>query len=204
MEKFTTLTAVAAPLRLANIDTDMLAPGESMKTVSKTGLAPYLFGDMRYHPDGSEDPDFVLNKPAYRKAQILVAGPNFGCGSSREHAVWCLRDFGIRCVVAPSFADIFFLNCLRNGILLVTLPKDQVELLLTDAEKGANATLTVDLLEQRIARPNGETLDFAVDPFRKHYLTNGLDDTQVVDRMARSIGAFEERQRAARPWMWGG
>lgn len=202
MEKFTTLTAVAAPLPIVNIDTDMIAPGESMKTVSKTGLAPYLFSDMRYHPDGSENPDFVLNRPAYRRAQILIAGANFGCGSAREHAVWCLKNFGIRCVIAPSFADIFFLNSLRNGLLLVTLLKAQVELLLVDAEKGADATLTVDLLNQRITRPNGEFVPFAVDPFRKHYLSNGLDDTVVVDRMARAIGDFEKRQQTERPWLW--
>ena len=144
----------------------------------------------------------MLNRPAHRKAQILIAGANFGCGSAREHAVWCLKNFGIRCIIAPSFADIFFLNSLRNGLLLVTLANEKVELLLADAEKNDNATLIVDLLNQSITRPNGELVPFAIDPFRKHYLSNGLDDTAVVDHMASAIDDFEKRQRTEHPWLW--
>lgn len=204
MDGFTTLTGVAAPLPIINIDTDMLAPGESMKTVSKTGLARYLFADMRYRPDGSEDPKFVLNKPAYREATILVAGDNFGCGSSREHAVWCLKDFGIRCVIAPSFADIFSLNAIRNGLLLISFSKDVVDLLVDDASKGANATFTIDLPSQQVTRPNGETLAFEVDPFRKSYLMNGMTDAALVAGLTEVVGTFEADQRRRQPWLWTG
>lgn len=202
MESFTTLTGVAAPLPIANVDTDMIAPGDAMKTVTKDGLAPHLFARFRYRADGSEDPDFVLNRPAYRNARILIARDNFGCGSSREHAVWALRDFGIRCIIAPSFADIFFLNAFRNGLLLISLDADSVERLLLDAGRGANATFTVDLEKQVIVRPDGETQGFDIDPFRRDFLLAGRTDSERIAETRAMISRFEESQRSRRPWLW--
>lgn len=203
MEKFTTLTGVAAPLAMINVDTDMIIPKQYLKTIKRTGLGKHLFDEMRYDAEGRELPDFVLNRAAYRKARILVTGENFGCGSSREHAPWALLDFGIRCVIAPSFADIFYNNCFKNGILPITLPKDEVTKLLDDAERGANAAVTVDLEKQEITGPDGGRIGFEIDPFRKHCLLNGLDDIALTLRKAAAIDGFEARQRAARPWLWG-
>ncbi|GMG82965.1 3-isopropylmalate dehydratase small subunit [Paralimibaculum aggregatum] len=203
MEKFTTLTGVAAPLPLINIDTDMIIPKQFLKTIQRTGLGKNLFDEMRYLDDGSENPDFVLNKPAYREAQILVAGDNFGCGSSREHAPWALLDFGIRVVIAPSFADIFFNNCFKNGILPIALPQEQVDKLMDDAERGSNAVLTVDLERQVINGPDGGEIAFEIDPFRKHCLLNGLDDIGLSLEKEDAITAFEARQAAQEPWQAG-
>ncbi len=200
MEKFTSLTGVAAPLPLINVDTDMIIPKQFLKTIKRTGLGANLFDEMRFKQDGSEIEDFVLNKPAYREAKILVAGDNFGCGSSREHAPWALMDFGIRCVVAPSFADIFFNNCFKNGVLPIVLPEEEVDKLMDDAERGANAILTVDLESQTITGPDGGSISFDVDPFRKHCLLNGLDDIGLTMQKADSIDAFEAKQAAAQPW----
>ena len=199
MDKFTVLTGVAAPLRIVNIDTDMIIPKQYLTTIKRTGLGKGLFAEMRYREDGSENPDFVLNKPAYRKAQILVAGDNFGCGSSREHAPWALLDFGIRCVISTSFADIFYNNCFKNGILPVTVSPENLEKLFDDAERGANATLTVDLDSQEIRGPDGGTLRFDIDPFRKHCLLNGLDDIGLTLEKAPAIAAYEQKL-AERPW----
>jgi len=201
MQPFTTLTGVAAPMALINVDTDMIIPKQFLKTIQRSGLGKNLFDEMRYTQDGQEIPDFVLNKPAYRAAQIIVAGDNFGCGSSREHAPWALLDFGIRCVIAPSFADIFYNNCFKNGILPIVLPQDQVDLLMDDAENGANATLTVDLESQTITRPDGSTIAFEVDAFRKHCLINGLDDIGLTLEKAAAIESFETRATQARPWV---
>ena len=176
MEKFDKLTGIAAPLPMMNVDTDMIIPKQFLKTIARTGLGKNLFDEMRFDQDGNEISDFVLNKPAYRNARILVSGENFGCGSSREHAPWALLDFGIRVVIAPSFADIFYNNCFKNGILPIVLPQEQVDMLMDDAARGANATVTVDLENQTISGPDGGTIGFAVDPFRKHCLLNGLDD----------------------------
>ncbi|HXV23790.1 MAG TPA: 3-isopropylmalate dehydratase small subunit [Alphaproteobacteria bacterium] len=202
MEKFTTLTGVAAPLPMINVDTDMIIPKQFLKTIKRTGLGKNLFQDMRYDAGGREIPDFVLNRPAYRKASILVTGENFGCGSSREHAPWALLDFGIRCVIAPSFADIFYNNCFKNGILPIALPKDQVAKLLDDAERGANAVVTIDLEKQEITGPDGGLIHFDIDPFRKHCLLNGLDDIGLTLQKVESIGHYEAGQRAAQPWLW--
>ncbi|HZH26633.1 MAG TPA: 3-isopropylmalate dehydratase small subunit [Azospirillaceae bacterium] len=201
MEKFTQLTAVAAPLPMINVDTDMIIPKQHLKTIKRTGLGRVLFDEMRYTQDGQENPDFVLNKPAYRNARILVAGDNFGCGSSREHAPWALLDFGIRCVIAPSFADIFFNNCFKNGILPIVLPQAQVDQLMADAANGANATFTVDLERQEITRPDGGKVAFDVDPFRKHCLLNGLDDIGLTLQHAGEIDTYEHRQSLAQPWL---
>jgi len=201
MEPFTTLTGVAAPLPMINVDTDMIIPKQYLKTIKRTGLGKHLFDEMRYSTDGGEIGDFVLNRPAYRQATILVSGENFGCGSSREHAPWALLDFGIRCVIAPSFADIFYNNCFKNGILPIKLPKEQVDLLLDDAERGANATVTVDLEKQEIRGPDGGVIRFDLDPFRKHCLLNGLDDIGLTLRKAASIDAFEAARRADRSWL---
>jgi 3-isopropylmalate/(R)-2-methylmalate dehydratase small subunit len=201
MEKFTTLTGVAAPLNMINIDTDAIIPKQYLKTIARTGLGKALFSEMRYKDDGSENPDFVLNKPAWRKAQILVAGENFGCGSSREHAPWALLDFGIRCIVAPSFADIFYNNCFKNGILPIKLPQEEVDKLLEDAERGANATITVDLGKQEITGPDGGVIKFDIDPFRKHCLLNGLDDVGLTLQKEDKIAAYEEKIEAAHPWV---
>ena len=202
MEKFTTLTGVAAPLDMINVDTDKIIPKQFLKTIKRTGLGKHLFEEMRYDMDGTEIADFVLNRPAYRKASVLIAGENFGCGSSREHAPWALLDFGIRCVIAPSFADIFHANCFKNGIVPIVLPHEQVRHLMADAEKGENARFTVDLERQEITRPNGETIAFDVDPFRKHCLLNGLDDIALTLEKVAAIDNFEERQRLEQPWHW--
>jgi 3-isopropylmalate/(R)-2-methylmalate dehydratase small subunit len=202
MDKFTTLTGVAAPLPMINVDTDMIIPKQFLKTIKRTGLGKHLFDEMRHAPDGSEKPDFVLNQPAYRKASILVAGENFGCGSSREHAPWALLDFGIRCVIAPSFADIFYNNCFKNGILPIALPKEQVEQLMDDARKGANATLTIDLERQEIQRPDGSRVPFEVDAFRRRCLLDGLDDIGLTLQHGDHIDAYEARGRSSQPWLF--
>ncbi|GAA5075301.1 3-isopropylmalate dehydratase small subunit [Roseibacterium beibuensis] len=201
MEKFTKLTGIAAPLPLINVDTDMIIPKQFLKTIKRSGLGVNLFDEMRYDDNGEEIPDFVLNKPAYRNAQILVAGDNFGCGSSREHAPWALLDFGIRCVIAPSFADIFFNNCFKNGILPIVLPQEEVDKLMDDAERGANAIISVDLENQTITGPDGGSISFDVDPFRKHCLLNGLDDIGLTLEKAPSIDAFETKSAQERPWV---
>ncbi|CCQ75391.1 3-isopropylmalate dehydratase small subunit [Magnetospira sp. QH-2] len=201
MDKFTKLTGVAAPMPLINIDTDMIIPKLFLKTIKRTGLGINLFNEMRYDDDGNEIADFVLNQPAYRDAQILVAGENFGCGSSREHAPWALLDFGIRVIIAPSFADIFFNNCFKNGILPIQLPKEDVDKLMDDAERGANATVTVDLEAQVITGPDGGSVSFEVDPFRKHCLLEGLDDIGLTLQKADKITGFEQGRQAAQPWL---
>ncbi|ADZ68592.1 3-isopropylmalate dehydratase small subunit [Polymorphum gilvum] len=200
MDKFTTLTGVAAPLPIINIDTDMIIPKQYLKTIKRTGLGTGLFSEMRYNEDGSENPDFVLNKPAYRGAKILVAGDNFGCGSSREHAPWALLDFGIRCVISTSFADIFYNNCFKNGILPIVVAKDELDKLMDDASRGANSTLTVDLVAQEIRGPDGGVIGFEIDPFRKHCLLNGLDDIGLTMEKAPRIDAFETRNAEVHPW----
>jgi len=204
MQKFTTLTGVAAPLPMINVDTDMIIPKQFLKTIKRSGLGKSLFFEMRYDDAGKEKSDFVLNKPAYRNAKILIAGANFGCGSSREHAPWALLDFGIRCVIAESFADIFYNNCFKNGILPITLSKEDMAKLFDDAERGANATLTVDLESQTIKGPDGGTIRFEIDPFRKHCLLNGLDDIGLTLQKAPKIDSFEARQKAAQPWLYAG
>lgn len=201
MEKFDQLTGIAAPMDLVNIDTDMIIPKQFLKTIKRSGLGVNLFDEMRYHLDGSEIADFVLNQPAYREAQILVAGDNFGCGSSREHAPWAIADFGIRCVISTSFADIFYSNCFKNGILPIVLPEDQRDILMKDAEKGANARIEVDLVAQTVTSSDGETFHFEVDAFKKHCLLNGLDDIGLTMEKAASIDAFEAGAGAARPWV---
>ena len=201
MDKFTTLTGIAAPLPLINIDTDMIIPKQFLKTIKRSGLGKNLLDEMRFDQSGNELPEFVLNKPAYRDAQILVAGDNFGCGSSREHAPWALLDFGIRCVIAPSFADIFFNNCFKNGILPIPLPQEDVDKLMDDASNGANATLTIDLEAQEITRPDGQKIAFEIDPFRKHCLLNGLDDIGLSLTKVEAIDAFEATAQSARPWV---
>ncbi|HEY5795758.1 MAG TPA: 3-isopropylmalate dehydratase small subunit [Bosea sp. (in: a-proteobacteria)] len=198
MQPFTTLTSTPAPLKVINVDTDMIIPKQYLKTIKRTGLGTALFSEMRYKDDGSENPDFVLNQPAYRKSEILVAGDNFGCGSSREHAPWALLDFGIRCVISTSFADIFYNNCFKNGILPIVVSPEDLEKLFDDADRGSNATLTVDLDKQEIKGPDGGTVKFDIDPFRKHCLMNGLDDIGLTMEKAPKIAAFEEKlkQRA--------
>ena len=200
MDKFTTLTGIAAPMPLVNIDTDMIIPKQFLKTIERTGLGKSLFFEMRYDQDGKELPEFVLNKPAYRKAEILVAGENFGCGSSREHAPWALLDFGFRCIIAPDFADIFYNNCFKNGILPIKLPQAEVDKLLDDASRGSNATITVDLENQEIRGPDGGVIKFDVDPFRKHCLLNGLDDIGLTLQKESAISKYEKELAAARPW----
>jgi len=201
MQPFTTLTGIAAPLPLINIDTDMIIPKQFLKTIKRTGLGVNLFAEMRYDDNGAEKPEFVLNQPAWRKAEILVAGANFGCGSSREHAPWAILDFGIRCVIAPSFADIFYNNCFKNGILPIVLPQEQVDLLMDDAKRGANAVVTVDLEKQEITGPDGGKIHFDVDPFRKHCLLNGLDDIGLTLVKKPKIDAFEAQQKISQPWL---
>ncbi|MEL7460297.1 MAG: 3-isopropylmalate dehydratase small subunit [Pseudomonadota bacterium] len=201
MEKFRKLTGVAAPMPLVNIDTDMIIPKQFLKTIKRTGLGVNLFDEMRYDRDGNEIADFVLNQPQYRDAEILVAGDNFGCGSSREHAPWALLDFGIRVVVSTSFADIFFNNCFKNGILPIVLPPEDVAKLMDDAERGANAKITVDLESQTITGPDGGEIRFDVDPFRKHCLLNGLDDIGLTLEDVGAIDAFEAKDTVARPWV---
>jgi 3-isopropylmalate/(R)-2-methylmalate dehydratase small subunit len=200
MDKFTVLTGVAAPLPLINVDTDKIIPARHLKSIARTGFGKYLFEALRFRSDGSENPDFVLNKPAYRKAEILVAGDNFGCGSSREHAPWALLDFGIRCVISTSFADIFYNNCFQNGVLPIKVPPETLKLLMDDAQKGANARLTIDLEKQTITRPDGSTVSFDLDPFRKHCLLNGLDDIGITLQKDKSIAGFEAKRRA-QPWL---
>ncbi len=201
MEKFTTLDGVAAPLKMVNVDTDMIIPKQYLKTIKRTGLGVGLFSEMRYKDDGSENPDFVLNQSAYRNAKILVAGDNFGCGSSREHAPWALNDFGIRCVISTSFADIFYNNCFKNGILPIVVAKDDLDKLFDDAERGANATLSIDLATQTIRGPDGGTLHFEIDPFRKHCLLQGLDDIGLTLEKAEHIVTYEGRKAAEQPWL---
>ena len=201
MDKFTTLTGIAAPMPLVNIDTDMIIPKQFLKTIKRSGLGINLFDEMRYDRDGNELPDFILNQPAYRQTQILVAGDNFGCGSSREHAPWALLDFGIRCVISTSFADIFFNNCFKNGILPIVLPQDVVDVLMEDAQKGANARITVDLESQTVTTSDGMSFAFEVDPFRKHCLLNGLDDIGLTMEKAPRIDSYETQMAQARPWV---
>jgi len=200
MEKFTKLTGVAAPLDMINVDTDMIIPKQFLKTIKRTGLGTALFYEMRTRPDGSENPDFVLNKPAYKHAQILVAGANFGCGSSREHAPWALLDFGIRCVLSTSFADIFYNNCFKNGILPIVLPQSDIDKLMDDAARGANAVVSIDLERQEIRGPDGGCITFEIDPFRKQCLLNGWDDFDVTDSFRKQIDSFKAADRRARPW----
>lgn len=201
MEKFTTLSGIAAPMPLVNIDTDMIIPKQFLKTIKRSGLGANLFDEMRFTLDGDEIEDFVLNKTQYRDAQILVAGDNFGCGSSREHAPWAIADFGIRCVVSTSFADIFYNNCFKNGILPIVLPEDQRDALMKDAEKGSNARIEVDLEAQTITASDGTTFNFEVDAFKKHCLLNGLDDIGLTMEKAGSIDSYEAQASAARPWV---
>ncbi|PKR57903.1 MULTISPECIES: 3-isopropylmalate dehydratase small subunit [Thalassospira] len=201
MDKFTTLTGVAAPLPMINVDTDMIIPKQFLKTIKRSGLGKNLFDEMRFDDNGNEIPDFVLNKPAYRNAQILVSGDNFGCGSSREHAPWSLLDFGIRCVIAPSFADIFYNNCFKNGILPIRLPHEDVDKLMSDAERGSNATVTIDLEKQEITGPDGGCIKFEVEAFRKHCLLNGLDDIGLTLQKGDAINAFEAKRAASQPWL---
>ena len=193
MQPFTTLTGVAAPLRVINVDTDMIIPKQYLKTIKRTGLGTGLFAEARYRDDGSENPDFVLNKPAYRKAQVIVAGDNFGCGSSRQPAPLALLEFGVRCVISTSFADIFYNNCFKNGILPITVSPEDLEKLFDDAERGANATLTIDLAAQEIRGPDGGVVAFEIDPFRKHCLLNGLDDIGLTMEKAPAIDAYEKK-----------
>jgi len=203
MEKFSTLTAVAAPIDIVNCDTDRIIPARFLKTIKRTGLGKNLFNDLRYNKDGSENPDFVLNKPAYRNAQILVAAHNFGCGSSREHAPWALDDFGIRCVISTDFADIFYSNSFKNGMLLIKVTPAELEKLMEDAERGANATLTVNLEKQEIAGPDGGVIKFDLDPFKKHCLLNGLDDIGLTMQKGEKIDSYEDKQKAGQPWLYG-
>jgi 3-isopropylmalate/(R)-2-methylmalate dehydratase small subunit len=200
MDKFVKLTGVAAPLPVVNIDTDMIIPKDYLKTIKRTGLGAGLFAEARYKEDGSENPDFVLNKPAYRNAQILVAGDNFGCGSSREHAPWALLDFGIRCVISTSFADIFYNNCFKNGILPIVVSQSDLDKLMDDASRGSNAVLTVDLEAQEITGPDGGKIAFEIDAFKRHCLLNGLDDIGLTLEKASSISTFEQSNAAQRPW----
>ena len=200
MEKFTKLEGVAAPLKIINVDTDMIIPKQYLKTIKRTGLGKGLFSEQRYKDDGSEDPNFVLNKPAYRKAKILVAGDNFGCGSSREHAPWALMDFGICCVISTSFGDIFYNNCFKNGVLPIRVSPQDLEKLFDDAERGANATLTVNLEKQEIRGPDGGVVKFEIDSFRKHCLLNGLDDISLTQQKSAKIASYEDKAKATRPW----
>ncbi|MFN3844437.1 MAG: 3-isopropylmalate dehydratase small subunit [Paracoccaceae bacterium] len=200
MDNFTKLTGIAAPMPLVNIDTDMIIPKQFLKTIKRSGLGKNLFDEMRYTQDGAEIPDFVLNQPAYRKAEILIAGDNFGCGSSREHAPWALLDFGIRCVISTSFADIFYNNCFKNGILPIVMPQDVVDVLMADARKGANARITVDLETQTVTTSDGQSFVFDVDSHRKHCLLNGLDDIGLTLEKATAIDAYEAKAATIRPW----
>ncbi len=201
MEKFTTLTGVAAPLPIDNVDTDMIIPKQYLKTIKRTGLGAGLFSEMRYRDDGSENPDFVLNKPQYRKATIIVAGDNFGCGSSREHAPWALLDFGVRCVISTDFADIYYNNCIKNGVLPIKVSPEDLTKLMDDAERGANATLSVDLASQEIRGPDGGVVRFEIDPFRKHCLINGLDDIGLTLEKGERIDAYESAAAQKRAWL---
>jgi 3-isopropylmalate/(R)-2-methylmalate dehydratase small subunit len=200
MDKFNKLEGVAAPLKMINVDTDMIIPKQYLKTIKRTGLAKGLFAEKRYKDDGSENPDFVLNKPAYRKAKILVADDNFGCGSSREHAPWALLDYGIRCVISTSFGDIFYNNCFKNGILPIRVKPEELERLFDDAERGSNATLSIDLEAQEIRGPDGGVVRFEIDQFRKHCLLNGLDDVGLTMVKQDKIASYEEKTKSSRPW----
>jgi 3-isopropylmalate/(R)-2-methylmalate dehydratase small subunit len=201
MEKFTTLTGVAAPLPVVNIDTDMIIPKDYLKTIKRTGLGKGLFAEARYNEDGSPNADFVLNKPAYQNAKIIVAGDNFGCGSSREHAPWALLDFGIRCVISTSFADIFYNNCFKNGILPIIVSQENLDKLMDDASRGSNAILSIDLEAQTISGPDGGSITFDIDPARKHIMLEGLDDIGTTLKNDASIGSFENKMQAERPWL---
>jgi 3-isopropylmalate/(R)-2-methylmalate dehydratase small subunit len=201
MDKFTTLTGIAAPMPLVNIDTDMIIPKQFLKTIHRSGLGKNLFDEMRFNADGTEVTDFILNQPAYRETQIIVAGDNFGCGSSREHAPWALLDYGIRCVISTSFADIFYNNCFKNGMLPIKLPQEQVDILMKDAERGANARMTVDLAAQEITTSDGQKIPFEIDPFKKHCLLNGLDDIGLTLEKVSSIDSFEATAAQSRPWV---
>ena len=201
MDKFTTLTGVAAPMDMINVDTDMIIPKQFLKTIKRSGLGVHAFSEMRYNADGSENPDFVLNKPAYRESKILVAGDNFGCGSSREHAPWAIMDFGIKCVISTSFADIFYNNCFKNGILAIQVTPEQLDQLMDDANRGANAVLSVDLEAQTITGPDGGEVKFEIDPFKKHCLLNGLDEIGQSMEKDDAIAAHEARRDAATPWL---
>ena len=203
MEKFTTLEGVAAPLKIINVDTDMIIPKQYLKTIKRTGLGKGLFSEQRYKDDGSENPDFVLNQPAYRNAKVLVAGDNFGCGSSREHAPWALLDFGIRCVISTSFGDIFYNNCFKNGILPIVVSPEDLEKLMDDASRGSNAIIEIDLEKQEIKGPDGGTVHFEIDPFRKKCLMEGLDDIGLTMEKSSDIDAFERRQNESQPWLHG-
>ena len=201
MDKFTTLTGIAAPLPMINVDTDAIIPKQFLKTIKRTGLGKHVFYELRHDEQGKEKPDFILNKPAYRKAQILVTGENFGCGSSREHAPWALLDFGIRCVIGTSFADIFFNNCFQNGILPIKLPQEDIDKLMDDASRGANATITIDLENQEIRGPDGGCIKFDIDPFRKRCLLEGLDNIGLTLESEKAIGEYETKVTTARPWV---
>ena len=201
MEKFDKHRGVAAPLNMINIDTDKLIPKQFLKTIKRTGLGKYLFNEIRFNADGSENEDFVLNKPAYRDASILVAGDNFGCGSSREHAPWALLDYGVKCVISTSFADIFFNNCFKNGILPIVVSKEELDQLMDDADNGANSVLDIDLENQYIGRPNGEKINFNIDEFRKHCLINGLDDIGLTMQKQSNIDSFEKKRETQQPWI---
>ena len=202
MQAFTKLTGIAAPLPKANVDTDQIIPARFLKSISRLGFGKNLFANFRYKEDGSENPDFVLNQEPYRRAEVLIAFENFGCGSSREHAPWALLDFGIRCVIAPDFADIFHNNCFKNGVLPVRLPREICEKLMEDAKMGGNARISVDLERQVVVRPNGEEIPFQIDPLRRHLMLNGLDDIGQTMQHAPAIDGFEARQRAAQPWLY--
>ena len=201
MDKFTKLEGVAAPLRIVNVDTDMIIPKQYLKTIKRTGLGKGLFSELRYKDDGSDNPDFVLNKPAYKNAKIIVADNNFGCGSSREHAPWALMDFGIRCVISTEFGDIFYNNCFKNGLLPIKVSKEDLAKLFDDADRGANATLSIDLEKQEIRGPDGGVVTFEIDAFRKHCLLNGLDDIGLTMAKQDNIGSYETKAKAERPWL---
>ena len=201
MEKFEKLTGIAAPMPLVNIDTDMIIPKQYLKTIKRTGLGVHAFAEMRYLDDGAENPDFVLNKPQYREAQVIVAGDNFGCGSSREHAPWALADFGVKAVISTSFADIFYNNCFKNGMLPIVLPQEAVDVLMKDAEKGSNARMTVDLENQVVTSSDGEEFRFEIDPFKKHCLMEGLDDIGLTMAKVSDIDTFETGLAQSRPWV---
>lgn len=202
MDKFTKIRAVAAPLPMINVDTDMIISQDHLKTIERTGLGVHAFSNIRYNEDGSEREDFILNQPAYRDAEILITGENFGCGSSREHAPWALMDFGLRCIIAPSFADIFHGNCFKNGLLPIILPQDIIDDLMKDAENGANAVFTIDLKNFEITRPDGEVIKFEIDAFRQHCLVNGLDDIGLTMERDEIISEFEAKQKAQQPWLY--
>jgi 3-isopropylmalate/(R)-2-methylmalate dehydratase small subunit len=201
MDKFTTLTGVAAPMPMQNIDTDKIIPARFLKTIKRSGLGAHLFDPLRFAKDGTENPDFVLNQEPFRKAEIIIAHENFGCGSSREHAPWALLDYGIRCIIAPDFADIFFNNSFKNGILPIRLPRQICDMLIDDAKLGGNARITIDLERQVVVRPNGEEIRFEIDPFRKHLLLNGLDDIGQTMQHTPSIDTYEAARRQSQPWM---